>query len=179
MRPNYGFKRTAGRIHHVSCCSVGPRPLNPSLDWCAIHPLACCSSARCRAQQPLELGVPMKSPASTQCAAFSRRFSSARARSAWSAHLGVVAEPCRRLSGLFGWSVVSVVGVRHSRVRSPASASRSWSNGSRPCNRFQRRRHGFGAIIRCSVRTSRRATHIGHRDLAVSERGALARRAPI
>jgi hypothetical protein len=28
---NYAFKRTAGRLHRVSCCSVGPRPLNASL----------------------------------------------------------------------------------------------------------------------------------------------------
>jgi hypothetical protein len=31
MAPNYAFKRTAGTLHRVSCCSVGPRPLNASL----------------------------------------------------------------------------------------------------------------------------------------------------
>jgi hypothetical protein len=29
---NYAFKRTAGTLHRVSCCSVGPRPLNAPLD---------------------------------------------------------------------------------------------------------------------------------------------------
>jgi hypothetical protein len=28
---NYAFKRTAGPVHCVSCCSVGPRPLNAPL----------------------------------------------------------------------------------------------------------------------------------------------------
>jgi hypothetical protein len=36
---NYAFKRTAGTLHRVSCCSVGPRPLNASLGH-SVEPFA-------------------------------------------------------------------------------------------------------------------------------------------
>jgi hypothetical protein len=47
---NYAFKRTAGTLHCVSCCSFGPRPLNAPLDEGG-HPAASCFARFSRARR--------------------------------------------------------------------------------------------------------------------------------
>jgi hypothetical protein len=156
---NYAFKRTAGTLHRVSCRSFGPRPLNAALDWCACHVAACCTAARCRAQEPRDLVIRMQPlvfkrrtcPARC-CVVAKRSISHLLSRRSLLIHLRGTEGPRGRCVGkerglgLGGWRAANLLRAVFRRLGSNGARSCAQFASPPPYRRYHSLQHSRGKV---------------------------------